>query len=277
LRTGSRLHGKVGLIVGATGEFGSKVARGFAAEGCNLVLASRTASTLDTIAEDIRESTGRSVSTCVVDLESRQSSLTLAADAWNAFGRIDVVMVSARPRDHLDTRSGTILTTKDDDWSWFLETIVVNPMLLIRDVVRRMIESGTRGSVITVISDSGIHPVPGVDGYGIAKGTLAVVIRYMAAEWGRVGIRVNALNPNGVLMGDGAESKEYLANLSRQFGVVNTMGRLGSGEELIPATVFLASDDSSYMTGQVLTLDGGMWLESAATMPPMYKDSSPVA
>jgi NAD(P)-dependent dehydrogenase (short-subunit alcohol dehydrogenase family) len=271
-----QLDGKIALVVGATGNLGGKVAQGFAAAGADLVLASRTPASLESFAGEIRESTGRRAATCPVDLESKDSCLALAEDAWNAFGRIDVVFVSARPRGYVDTRAGTILSTKDEDWPWFLDTIVVNPILLIRDLARKIIDAGTGASIITVISDAGRHAVPGVDAYGIAKGALALATVYMAAEWGRAGIRVNAINPNGVLMGDDEESKEVLAENCRRFGAVNAIGRLGGGDEIVPATVFLASDASSYMTGQIVTLDGGMWLQSAVTTPPMYTESTTV-
>jgi NAD(P)-dependent dehydrogenase (short-subunit alcohol dehydrogenase family) len=119
-----------------------------------------------------------------------------------------------------------------------------------------MIAAGSGGSIVTVISSTGLDPIAGYGAYGLAKGQLWLMTRYMAAEWGRYGIRANALCPGTIATGgSGAPSLDLPA--ARAMVGRTALGRFGTSSEVIGAAVYFASDESSFTTGQKLHVDGG--------------------
>jgi NAD(P)-dependent dehydrogenase (short-subunit alcohol dehydrogenase family) len=118
-----------------------------------------------------------------------------------------------------------------------------------------MIEAGA-GAFINIVSATGRHPVPGFDAYGLAKGGLILLTRYMAREWGRHGIRANAVspglitNPHAVATGDSVTKATGLLDRT-------ALGRKGHKEEVVGAVVFLASDAASFISGEVIAVNGG--------------------
>src|SRR5690349_7721181 len=112
------------------------------------------------------------------------------------------------------------------------------------------------GSIITIISSTGLDPTPGYGAYGLAKGALWLLTRYMAAEWGKGGIRANALCPGLIATGDNAEA---LTQAVRANGMLarTALGRVGASSECLGAAIYLASDESSFTTGQRIHVDGG--------------------
>jgi NAD(P)-dependent dehydrogenase (short-subunit alcohol dehydrogenase family) len=112
------------------------------------------------------------------------------------------------------------------------------------------------GSVITITSSTGFEPSPGYDAYGMAKGALWLLTRYMAAEWGKAGIRVNAFQPGLIATGD---NTDLLTHTTRANGALGrtALNRVGLNSECVGAAIYLASDESSFTTGQRIHVDGG--------------------
>lgn len=250
----ARLAGKVALVTGATGLMGSVLARAYAQEGADVVLLARRVDKLEELTRELRERGGRAA--CVVlDLADRQALDSAAARAWDALGRIDIVLSNAAPSPE-EQQSGTVLSTPDAMWERMHELIVWSPMRLLRALAPRMAANGG-GSIITVISTTGVQPTPGYDAYGLAKGTLLLLTKYMAKEWGRDGIRVNALNPGSIVTDP--STYETVHSKAQAHGILEriSLGRLGTSAEVIGAAVYLASDESRYFSGQVMNVDGG--------------------
>jgi len=250
-----RLAGKRALMTGAGGLLGGDLARGFAAEGADLVLTTRTASKLEPLAEEIRAMSRRAA--CVgCDFTDDAAIDRLAEEAWAAFGGIDTVLFSSQPPD---CNLGRLLDCPDEAFKDQMQAIVWGPLRLMRALAPRMIEAGG-GSVITIVSSTGFDPVPGYGAYGLAKGALWTLTKYMSAEWGRGGIRVNAFTPGTVATGDDAAAARLTEALGGNGMLSRTaLGRVGRNAECIGIAVHFASDESSFTSGQRVHVDGGRY------------------
>jgi NAD(P)-dependent dehydrogenase (short-subunit alcohol dehydrogenase family) len=246
-----RLEGKRALMTGAGGKLGAAFAGAFASEGADLVLTTRTRSKLEPLAAEIR-SMGRRAASIGADFTLEADIDRLADEAWSAFGGVDVVLLSSQPAD---TFTGDLLGTPPGVWETLQQTIVWGPLRLMRTLAPRMMEAGG-GSIVTVISSTGLNPTPGLDAYGMAKGALWLLTRYMAKEWGPRGIRANAINPGSIVTGD---NEAELVRRARETGVLDriSLGRVGYARECLAAAVHFASDESSFTSGQLLNIDGG--------------------
>jgi len=247
----TRLTGKRALMTGAGGLLGGDLARTFAAEGADLVLTTRNAAKLEPLADELR-SLGRQIEIVACDFTDDAAIDQLGEAAWSAFGGIDVVLLSSQPPE---PNMGTLLTTSEADYLEQHQTIVWGPLRLMRSLAPRMMAAGG-GSIITTISSTGIDPIEGYSAYGLAKGSLALLTRYMAQEWGKGGIRVNAFSPGTVATGNNAE--EYEAML-RDRGLLDrtALGRVGRNRDCTGLAVYLASDESAFTSGQRVFIDGG--------------------
>lgn len=248
-----RLAGKRALMTGAGGLMGADLARAFAAEGADLVLTTRTAAKLEPLAEEVR-ALGVRAATAACDFTCAEEVDRLAEAAWDAFGGIDVVLLSSQPAN---PAFGDLLAAPETAFREQQEAIVWGPLRLLRALAPKMIAGGG-GSVITVISSTGLEPTPGYAAYGMAKGALWLLTRYMAAEWGAGGIRVNALNPGLIATGDNAAALTAAVTANGMMART-ALGRVGLNRECLGAAIYLASDESSFTTGQRISIDGGRY------------------
>lgn len=246
-----RLAGKRILVAGAGGNLGSQIARAFADEGADIVLTSLTPERIEKLAAQFREN-GTGAVAVAADLRVESEIDRLAEDAWDAFAGLDGVFLSSQPSQ---PKMGDLLSTSDADWKDWFQTIVWGPLRLMRTLAPLMMEAGG-GSVITVTSSTGDDPQPGFDAYGLGKAGLWWLTRYMAKEWGAGGIRANALQPGMVATTGDVEEWETIA---RNSGLLDrtALGRVGRNEDCLGAAVFLASDESAYISGQKIRVDGG--------------------
>lgn len=246
-----KLSGKRALMTGAGGLLGSDLCRAFAAEGADLVLSTRSTSKLEPLLAEIR-GVGVKAEAVAADMTDPDSVDLLAREAWDAFGSIDIVVLSSQPAN---PNLGDLLTTRDADWREQFETIVWGPLRLMRGLAPKMIEAGG-GSVITLTSSTGFEPTPGFDAYGLAKSGLWWLTQNMAFEWGRAGIRVNAIQPGLIVTGDDYDERQRGA-VERGMLARTSLGRLGRNAEVLAAAVYLASDEASFTSGQRICIDGG--------------------
>jgi len=246
-----RLEGKRALMTGAGGLMGAALARAFATEGADLVLTTRTAAKLEPLAQEVR-GLGARAATVAADFTREADVERLADEAWEAFGGIDVVLLSSQPPN---PNLGDLLTTPDAVWREQQQAIVWGPLQLMRGLAPKMMAGGG-GSIVTVTSSTGVEPTPGYDAYGMAKGALWLLTRYMAKEWGAGGLRANAFTPSLIATGDNVEQLE---DAVRKNGMLarTSLGRVGVSRECLGAAIYLASDESSFTSGQCIAVDGG--------------------
>jgi NAD(P)-dependent dehydrogenase (short-subunit alcohol dehydrogenase family) len=244
-----RLDGQVAIVTGASSGLGDRFARVLHAAGAHVVLAARRAERLDTLAGEL----GERVSAVPSDLTVLEDRERLVDVALGVTGRIDVLVNNAGVSDPTPAEAETL--------EHFLSTMdlnVVAPFHLCQLVGRRMLAEGT-GSIVNVASILGLvaaSPMKDAS-YCSSKGALVNLTRQLGCEWGRKGVRVNALAP-GWFPSEMTQADMFDDDGGAQFVVRNTpMGRAGHIDELDGALLFLAGPASSYVTGQVLAVDGG--------------------
>lgn len=251
-----RLAGKRALMTGAGGLLGADLARAFAAEGADLVLTTRTAAKLALLVEEAR-ALGVGAEAFACDFTVDADIDRLADSAWKAFGGIDIVLLSSQPAA---PGGQSLVETSDAVWQEQQQAVAWGPFRLLRSLAPRMMAqnkaSGGGGSIVSLISSTGIDPIPGYGAYGLAKGQLWLLTRYMAAEWGRGGIRANALCP-GMIATGGSGAPEEDSPAAQAMLARTALARFGRNADVIGAALYLASDESAFTTGQRIHVDGG--------------------
>lgn len=260
-----RLAGQVALISGGNSGIGRATSLRFAAEGARVVIAARDAAkgaaTLDAISQ-----TGGDARFVACDVRSPDDCQRAADFTYDEFGRIDILFNNAGIVPY-----GTVLSTSIESW---LDTFAINVhglFYLSRAVLPYMINQG-HGVIINNASDWAVVGAQNAAVYAATKGAVVQLTRSMALDHARQGIRVNAICPGDTFVerwranarGAGKSDADFNAYL-QELGNVFPLGRVGRVEEIANAVLFLASDDSSYMTGQLLIVDGGNTAGGAST------------
>jgi len=246
---------KVVVLTGASSGLGRRFARVLHGVGANLVIAARRADRLEELAAELtgdNPSAGR-VATVAIDVTGPDAAGQLVAAAVSDFGGVDVVVNNAG--------ISRVLPAVDDTRSGFSDELSINliaPYEIGRAAARWMIENDRPGSIVNVGSVMGL--VGGgrlrAAGYSASKGGLHSLTRELASQWARKRIRVNALAPGW--FASEMTDEMFDSDAGRGYIEANTpMGRPGQPHELDGALLFLASDASTYVTGQVLAVDGG--------------------
>jgi len=245
----ARLHGKVAIVTGAGGGIGSAICRQFAAEGALLLAIDIDAGALDRMAAVVRAAGGK-VSTLTADVAEEATAQAAVARAKSEFGRLDVLVSNAVYDLPLAPVTGIALA----DWRRTMAVNLDSAFLLCKHAIPVM-DAGDGGSIILVASQLGSVARPGRPWYCAAKGALIQLAKAMALDHASQHIRVNSLSPGPV------ETGRYLRNFdtveAARASHHTLLGRLGAPDEIAAGAVFLAGDESAFMTGADLLIDGG--------------------
>ncbi|MDQ2625411.1 MAG: SDR family oxidoreductase [Actinomycetota bacterium] len=245
-----RLDNSVAVVTGAGRGLGAAIAVAFAEAGADVVIAARTRSQLEAVAEQV-ENAGRRAHIVAADLAHPEETAKLAAEAVEAFGRLDIVVNNVG-----GTMPNMLLTTSAKDLKDALTFNVVTAHALTSAAVPLMLEHSGGGSVINITSTMGRLAGRGFAAYGTAKAALAHYTRLAAMDLCPK-IRVNGIAPGSILTSalDVVASNDELREPMEQ---VTPLRRLGDPTDIAAAAVYLASPAGSYLTGKILEVDGGI-------------------
>lgn len=243
------LKGKTAVVIGGTSGIGLALTKALAQAGANVVPTGRRAEQVRAAASAVEAMGGRSLApTCdVTDNSSLDHLLQLVCDA---FGSVEILVNCAGRTKRMPT-----LEFPDSDWDAILETNLNGTLRACRVFGRHMIERGY-GRIINIGSLSSFVGLYEVAAYCASKGAVASLTKSLAVEWAKFGVCVNALVP-GVLRTDMNAALLDGTERGREFLLRTPMQRFGQLDELAGATVFLASDAASFVTGHLLVVDGG--------------------
>ena len=244
------LTGKVAVVTGAGRGIGRGIAEALAGFGAAVVLAGRTPSVLEEAAGAIRAAGGRAA-VQVADVSQEASVLALRDAALAAFGQIDVLVNNAG----INPIWRTIEKTSLADWQSILDVNLTGTFLCCKYLGAAMAERGS-GAVVNISSVAGHVGLTRSTPYCASKGGVELLSKALAIEWAARGVRVNCLTP-GYVDTDLTSGLLHHETLGKPFLDHTPMGRFGQTRDMMGAAVFLASDASSYMTGQSLVVDGG--------------------
>jgi len=256
-----RLEGRVAIVTGASQGIGAAISERFAAEGAHVALCARREAPLAELAGVI-ESRGGSASFVALDVADHERLAAFIRETGAARGRLDVLVNNAPSVSY-----GAIT---DMSLEAFRRDFAVNvdaTFVATREAFRLMLPV-QRGSIVNIASIMGLLASPGMSGYGAAKAALIQFTKYAAMEGARSHVRVNVIAP-GVIntpltaAGFSGPAAEYGRKIAAQV----PLGRFGEATEVADAALFLASDESSYVTGACLPVDGGRAAELVIPSP----------
>ncbi|MBL8850281.1 MAG: SDR family oxidoreductase [Planctomycetaceae bacterium] len=251
MATGISLAGKTALVTGGGRGIGKAIARRLAEAGANVVIASRKLENLQATAEELSGLAGR-----VVPIACHIGRLDqieqLIRETESQLGPVDILVNNGAT----NLGQGPSLDVTDEMLDKMVDVNIKAAIRLVRLTVPKMIERGG-GSIINIASIAGIEPQPQGLLYSFTKAGLIMMTRSWAREFGRHNVRFNAIAP-GLIQTDFSEyfwkNEDYVRNLQ----ATQPIPRIGRPEEIGHAALYLASDEASFVTGQVIVIDGGM-------------------
>lgn len=247
-----RLEGRTVIVTGAGSGLGRGTALRFAAEGARLVLADLDGDAAATTADQLGDASDRLAIT--VDVADQASTEAMAAATIARFGSIDGLVHCAG----IAGKRGTAVECERDSWEQVLNVNLTGSWLAAKAVLPAMVESG-RGSIVFVGSVAGLVGIPELPAYAASKGGVVALTRQMAVDFAADGVRVNSICPGSVptalaSVADPAAEAERRRSLEER----HPMRRLGTVDDIANLALYLISDESGWVTGDAIAIDGGL-------------------
>ncbi|MAF96646.1 MAG: short-chain dehydrogenase [Rhodospirillaceae bacterium] len=260
------LFGRVAVVTGGTGIQGTRITRGLAAYGADVGVIDLDEDATQALADEIKNEYGVNAIGVACDVSNKKAVTAMVAKVCDALGAIHVLHNNAASKT--DNPADFFVPFEDFDFGVWRDIMSVNidGMFLVAQAIgKQMIAQGTGGSIIQTASTYGIvgpdfgiyegseymgHTITTPAAYSASKGAVVALTKYLATYWGDKGIRVNTLVPGGIESGQNE-------TFQKNYGARVPLGRMAHVDEMVGAVVYLASDASSYMTGQMVVVDGG--------------------
>jgi NAD(P)-dependent dehydrogenase (short-subunit alcohol dehydrogenase family) len=250
-----RLEGKVAIVTGGGGGIGGATARALAREGASVLVVDVKEDAAERVANGIRN-TGGIASSFQADLSEEPQVQAVIAEATRSFGRLDVLHNNAALTDADFLSADTAVTELSlDVWERTLAVNLRSQMLMCKHAVPIMADQGG-GSIINMSSGASLKGDRTRTAYGVSKAGVNALTLYVATSHGKKGIRANTILP-GLVITDAVRAHlkdDVVASLSK----ATLTPSVGQPDDIADVVVFLASDESRYITGQMLAVDGGM-------------------
>ena len=262
------LSDKVAVITGGISGLGRASALRYAAEGARVVVADINAERGTNAAAEMSAG-GAPIEFIQVDVTSEQSQQALFDDVVSRYGQVDTVLAAAGVSSS-GYISGEVSEVEADpeermfhnrlleDWEKVMAVNVTGVMLTNQMAIRHMLAKGNAGSIVNIASIAGRRPLPGASDYCVSKAAVIMLTQTVATEYSTSNIRVNAIGPGFIetpMTANIRQSPEWMETVMQ----MTPMQRMGQANEIASTALFLASDESSYFTGQTLFPNGGMF------------------
>ena len=246
------LDSKVGLVTGGGVGIGRAICEAFAREGAKVIVADFNAETGQETVDKIKEAGGEAHFVCT-DVSEEEQVKAMINTAIEVFGGLDIACNSAA----VSRGSGPIHEYERSVFDDTLEMCLTNTWLCLQHEVGAMLDLGKGGSIVNISSNSSLRGQPYNTAYAAAKSGVNVLTKSSAVEYGKKGIRINAVSP-GVIRTPGVEKYfQEQPKLAEGLERSAAMNRIGEPHEVAEAVVFLCSDKASFITGQLISVDGG--------------------
>ena len=243
------LKNKVAVVLGGTSGIGQAIARGFARAGATTIASSRDRDRVEAQAADL-ESLSSKTLRIPSDVQDRGSLQSLCDEAVLAFGQVDILVVTSGLLKKMPSED-----VPDEDWTRIVD-VNLNGTFRANQIFGRQMIKQQRGSIINIGSMTSFVSFSEVAAYAASKGGVLMLTRTLACEWAKYNVRVNGIAP-GVFR---TPLNTKVLDIPERFAAIagrTPMARVGNVEELVGAAIFLASDASSFVTGEMLPVDGG--------------------
>jgi 3-oxoacyl-[acyl-carrier protein] reductase len=246
-----KLAGKVAVVTGASKGIGASIAKHLAAEGASVVVNySSSREGADKVVAEIQKKGGKAVA-IQANVAKQKDIERLFAETKKAYGQLDILVNNAGVYEFLPLENVT-----DEHFHRLYDLNVLGLLLTSKEASKYF--NGDGGSIVNISSVAGIISPPSASVYASTKAAVDSVTRSLAKEFGPRKIRVNSINP-GLVLTEGVESVGFdEGDFRKQFEAQSPLGRVGLPEDIAPAAVFLASQDSSWITGETLVIAGGV-------------------
>lgn len=248
MNTSNKLNGKVAVVTGASKGIGASIAKHYAAEGAAVVVNYATSKEgADRVVADITSQGGRAVAV-KANVSKKEDIARLFAETLKAYGRVDILVNNAGVYEFAPLENVT-----EELFHRQFDLNVLGLLLTSQEAAKHFPKSG--GNIVNISSVVSTAALPGSSVYAATKASVDVITKVLAQELGPRGIRVNAINP-GMVETEGAKSfteSEFRQQVESQ----TPLGRIGQPQDIATAAVFLASEDSSWITGEILVIAGG--------------------
>ena len=250
-----RLDDRVAMVAGGGGAIGAALAVGLAGAGAKIAVTARSQDALDAAVARVEAAGGEAIAVAA-DVTDRAAAEAAVAKITDHDGRLDI------PVNAIGGGAGKVLFDAqdypDDAWQWIIDLNVTSTLLPTQYAVKAMIDGGRGGKVLNISSVRGMLGInAGYSAYVAAKGAINSLTRQWATEWAQHRINVNAISPTFVdtpqvamLLDDPEFKSALLARIP--------LARVGGTDDLVGAAIFFCSDASSFITGQILGIDGGL-------------------
>lgn len=255
---GFDLSGRVAVITGSSRGIGAAIARNLADQGAKVVISSRKQDACDALAAELNAQHGAGTAIAVAASISRKEDLQTLVDQTHAqLGPVDILVCNAASNPYYGPMSGI----SDDQFRKILDNNILSNHWLIQTALPDMRAAG-RGSIIIISSIGGLQGTASIGVYNISKAADLQLARNLAVELGPDNIRVNCIAP-GLIQTEMARALWENEELMGYVRTVTPLRRIGQPDEIAGAAVFLASDASTYITGQSIVIDGGTTIAAA--------------
>jgi NAD(P)-dependent dehydrogenase (short-subunit alcohol dehydrogenase family) len=245
------VEGKVTIVTGGGTGIGISIAREFALRGAPVLIASRNASHLEPVRDEIRKLGGK-CEMFVVDVRDAAKCEAMIAEAVGHYGRLDVII-----NNHGGSITTPSLNLSPNGWRAVVAINLDGTFFCSKAAARQFIEQKSGGSIINLSSTSGVHGSSTMLPYAASKAGVIKLTESHAGEWGRYGIRVNCIAP-GPVTTEGAAARIWPNEEVKQMMLRSrALGRFGTVEDVAYPCIFLASEAASWISGATLVIDGG--------------------